>query len=195
MDEYSTRLFQETSSPPRSMPRPSTLVMIRGTSPVRGTRLSKLILRLASRTVAGVLPVTGVRFHEEPNCAWAGLGVMFKNSAKFRLLGVVAIPKPAYACPLSPGVDIMEDGKGVVFDGGVEGACIKCLTSPARTGVGDVAKYIRRLASSSPFFPSRAAPAAVKPLWRRRAERATSGGGVRGARARIGDDRKRDLLK
>ena len=53
--------------------------------------MSKLIRRLASRTAAGVLPVTGVRFHEEPNCACAGLGVMFRNSAKLRLFGVVAM--------------------------------------------------------------------------------------------------------
>jgi hypothetical protein len=104
-----------------------------------------------------------VRFQEEPNCACAGLGVIFKNSAKLRLLGVVAI-KPAYPWPLSPGVDIIDEGNGVVFEGGVEGACIACFTDPARTGVGDVARYISRVASSSPCFSSRAAPAAVKPL-------------------------------
>ena len=70
--------------------------------------------------------------------------------------------------------------------GGVEGASIVGFDEPGRAGVGDVARYMRRFASSSPVFPSRAAPAALKPLWRRRAERATSGGGVRGARG--GDD-------
>ena len=76
----------------------------------------------------------------------------------------------------------------------MDGACITCFTEPARTGVGDVARYISRLASSSPCFSSRAAPAAVNPLCRRRAERAISGGGVRGARGRIGDVAKCDLL-
>lgn len=124
--------------------------------------MSKLMQRLASRTAAGVLLVAGVRFHE-PNCACAGLGVMFKNSAKFKLFGVVATRLP-YACPLSPCVDIIDDGRGVVFDGGVDGACMGCLREPARTGVGDVARCMRRVASSSPCFPSLAAPAAVKPL-------------------------------
>jgi|SRR5690242_8441338 len=168
------------------MPRPSAFPTSREPSLVGGTRLSKLIRRLASRTAAGVLLVAGVRFQEEPYWACAGLGVMLRNSAKLRLFGVVAM-KPPNACPLPPGVDIMDDGRGVVFEGGVEGACIGCFTEPARTGVGDVAKYMSRFASSSPFLPSRAAPAAVKPLCRRRAERATSGGGVRGARARIGE--------
>lgn len=107
--------------------------------------------------------MAGVRFQEEPNWACAGLGVIFRNSAKLRLFGVVAM-KPPNACPLPPGVDIMDEGNGVVFEGGVEGACIECLTVPARTGVGDVARYMSRLASSSPFLPSRAAPAAVNPL-------------------------------
>lgn len=160
---YACMLLQDTSSPPRSMPRPSNLVTIRGPSPVGGTRLSKLMRRLASRTAAGVLLVAGVRFQDEPYCACAGLGVMFKNSAKFKLFGVVAM-NPPYVCPLPPGVDIIDDGRGVVFDGGVEGACIGCLKEPTRTGVGDVARYMRRVVSSSPCFSSRAAPAAVKPL-------------------------------
>src|SRR5690349_7896816 len=104
------------------MLRPSTFAGIRGPSLVGGTRVSKLMRRLASRTAAGVL-LAGVRFHEEPNCACAGLGVMLRNSAKFRLFGVVAT-KPPYACPLPPGVDSIEDGSGVVLDGGVDGACI-----------------------------------------------------------------------
>ena len=81
----------------------------------------------------------------------------------------------------------MDEGSGVCFMGGVEGACIGGFDAPGRAGVGDVARYISRLASSSPVFSARAAPAALKPLCRRRAERATSGGGVRGARG--GDDR------
>lgn len=104
--------------------------------------------RLASRTAAGVL-LAGVRFHDEPYCACAGLGVMLRNSAKFRLFGVVAT-KPPYACPLPPGVDIIDEGRGVVFDGGVDGACMGCLKDPTRTGVGDVARYMSRFASFSP---------------------------------------------
>ena len=82
----------------------------------------------------------------------------------------------------------------MAFGGGVDGASIWVFISPARTGVGELARYTSRFASSSPVLPSRAAPAAVKPLCRRRAERATSGGGVRGALG--GDDRKAecDLL-
>ena len=86
-----------------------------------------------------------------------------RNSAKFRLLGVVAT-RPPYTCAPPPGVDIIEDGRGVVFDGGVDGACMGCLNEPTRTGVGDVARYMSRFASFSPWFPSLAAPAAVKPL-------------------------------
>jgi hypothetical protein len=119
--------------------------------------------RRASRTAAGVLgpPAIGVRFQFPLTCA--GLGVMLRNSAKFRLVEGVARPKPVYAAP-PPGVDIIEEGNGVCFGGGVEGACIWCLIVPGRAGVGDVARYISRLASSSPCLPSRAAPAALKPL-------------------------------
>jgi hypothetical protein len=172
------------------MPRPSTLPTneppICGPSAVGGWRFSKLSRRRASRTAAGVLgpPATGVRFHDAPTCA--GLGDMLRNSAKFRFVDGVARPKPVYAAP-PPGVDIIEDGSGVCFGGGVEGAGM-CLADPGRAGVGDVARYMSRLASSSPVLPSRAAPAALKPLCRRRAERATSGGGVRGARG--GDSRR-----
>lgn len=110
---------------------------------------------------------------------------MFRNSAKLRLADGVAIPKPAKGAPPPPGVDIMDDGRGVDFGGGVEGARMRGLAVPACAGEGEVARYIRRLASSCPVGPSRAA--VVKPFWRRRAERATPGGGVRGARG--GDGR------
>lgn len=85
---------------------------------------------------------------------------MFKNSLKLRLLDGVPRAKPANGAPPPPGVDIMDEGKG----GGVEGACIRVLTEPARTGVGDVGRRRSGPASSSDIFPSRAAPAAVKPL-------------------------------
>jgi hypothetical protein len=60
-------VFHDTSSPPRSIPRPSTLpicVPRCGLSPVGGWRFSKLSRRRASRTAAGVLgpPAIGVRF-------------------------------------------------------------------------------------------------------------------------------------
>ena len=141
-------LLQDASSPPRSVLRPSTFAFIRGPSRVGGTRLSRFMRRLVSRTAAGVL-LAGVRFHDVPNCACAGLGVMLRNSAKFRLFGVVGT-KPPNACPLPPGVDNIEDGSGVVLEGGVDGACMGCLKEPTRTGVGDVAKYMSRFASFSP---------------------------------------------
>jgi hypothetical protein len=90
---WSCECHYETSSPPRSMPRPSTLLMC-GPSPLGGWRLSKLRRRRASRAAAGVFapPAMGVRFHDPPTCA--GLGVMLRNSAKFRLVDGVARPKP-----------------------------------------------------------------------------------------------------
>lgn len=103
----------------------------------------------------------GVRFHEPPTCA--GLGDMFKNSAKFRFAPGVARPKPGKGPP-PPGVDIIDEGSGVCFGGGVEGASIWGFVDPGRAGVGDVARYMSKFASSSPVLPSRAAPAALNPL-------------------------------
>jgi hypothetical protein len=63
------RGIQETNSPPRSIPRPSTLTTPdrstpkRGLSPVGGSRLSKLRRRRASRAASGVFAATGVRIH------------------------------------------------------------------------------------------------------------------------------------
>lgn len=189
---YRLILVHETpSSPPRSMPKPSTLPILErsipmwGLSLVGGRRLSKFSRRRASRAAAGVFAPAGVRVQDPPICA--GLGVMFKNSAKLRFADGVLRPKPGNGAPPPPGVDIMEDGRGVDLGGGVEGAMMRGLLDAGCAGDGDVAKYMRRLASSSPVCPSRAAAAAVNPLWRRRADRATAGGGVRGARG--GDDR------
>jgi len=109
---------------------------------------------------------------------------MLRNSAKLRFAVGVCRAKPGYGAPPPPGVPIIEDGRGVDLGGGVEGASMRGFDD---AGPGDVARYMRRLASSSPFLPSRAAPAALKPLCRRRADRATPGGGVRGARG--GDER------
>lgn len=156
----SVAFYQETSSPPRSIPRPSTLGIL--LSLAGGTSVSKFSLLRASRAAAdiGVLPAIGVRFHDW--LTWAGLGDMLRKSAKFRLALGVCRPKPKFGPP--PGVDIMDDGRGVDFDGGVDGGSMCCLESPGRAGDGEVAKCIRRPTSSSPLCPSLAAPAAVKPL-------------------------------
>lgn len=112
----------DTSSPPSSMPRPSILPM-RVLSPVGGRRVSKLSLRLASRVATGVLEVIGVRFHE---LGWAGLGDMLRKSAKLTLVEGVCRPNDGKDPP-PPGVDIMDDGSGVDFGGGVEGAIMRGL--------------------------------------------------------------------
>lgn len=89
---------------------------------------------------------------------------MFRNSAKLRFAEGVARPNPEKGAPPPPGVFIIEDGRGVDLGGGVEGASIRGLEDPGWAGDGEVARYIRRFASSSPVCPSRAAAAAVKPL-------------------------------
>lgn len=160
------------------MPRPSTLG-IRIESFDWGSIVSKFSRRRASRAAAGVFPATGVRFHDVPTCA--GLGLMFRKSAKLIFAEGVLRPKPGKGASPPRGVDIIDEGRGVDFIGGVEGASMRDLEEPCRAGDGEVARYMRRFASSSPA-PSRAAAAAVNPDWRRRAERATAGGGVRGAR-------------
>jgi hypothetical protein len=47
---------------------------------------------------------------------------MFRNSAKLRFAEGVLRPKPEKGAPPPPGVDIMDDGSGVDFGGGVDGA-------------------------------------------------------------------------
>jgi hypothetical protein len=118
---------------------------------------------------------------------------MFRNSAKLRFADGVLRPKPGNGAPPPPGVDIIEEGRGVDLGGGVDGAGISVLDDPPRAGEGEVAKCMSRLASASPLCPSRVAPVTVKPLCRRRAERATAGGGVRGARGG-GEDRTCELF-
>lgn len=79
----------ETSSPPRSIPRPSTLDIL--PSPVGGISVSKFSRRRASRVAMGVFPAIGVRFHDWLTCA--GLGLMLRKSAKLRLALGVCKPK------------------------------------------------------------------------------------------------------
>lgn len=110
---------------------------------------------------------------------------MFRNSAKLRLAEGVLRPKPGKGAPPPPGVDIIDDGSGVDLGGGVVGAYTRGLDELGCAGDGEVARYIKRLASSSPFISLR--DEALKALFRSRAERATAGGGVRGARG--GEDR------
>lgn len=92
---------------------------------------------------------------------------MFRNSAKLRFADGVLKPNPGKGAPPPPGVDIMEDGRGVDLGGGVVGANTRALDEPGRAGEGEVARYIRRLASSSPVWPSRAE--ALNALFRSRA--------------------------
>lgn len=105
---------------------------------------------------------------------------MLRKSAKFMFVEGVCRPNDGKD-PAPPGVDIIDDGSGVDFGGGVDGATMRGLESDIyRAGDGDVAKDMSRLASWSPFWLSRAAPAALKPLWRRRRDRPPKGG-VRGS--------------
>lgn len=64
----------------------------------------------------------------------------------------------------------MDDGSAAALEGGVDGAKILDDFEPALAGDGDVARYKRRSAPSS--------PAALLLCWR--CERGLVGGGVRG---------------
>jgi hypothetical protein len=141
-------VHHDTNSPPRSMPRPVAFSGLPPSSGLGGMRLSKLSRRRASRAAIGVLPGPGVLV--QAPAIWAGLGVMLRNSEKLRLAPGVLRPKPAKGAPPPPGVDIMDEGKGVDFGGGVEGATIRGVLELAwAAGEGEVARYMRRLASSS----------------------------------------------
>lgn len=113
--------------------------------PVGGRSASKLIFLLAELAVIGVFAILGV-FGQ---CPWAGLGVTLQKSAKLKFVDGVLGWKPN--SPVPPGVDIMDDGRGVALDGGVDGACILVLVVAA-AGVGEVARYMRRSAPSSPVL-------------------------------------------
>lgn len=95
--------------------------------------------------------------------------------------GVVA-PKPRKPVPPPPGVDIIDEGSGVLFGGGVEGGfAVRGVRVPfGWAGDGEAARNISRSApESSPFC---FVYWLGKGLLRKRAERATSGDGVRGTR-------------
>lgn len=94
---------------------------------------------------------------------------MLTNSAKLNCCPGVSNPAMK---PPAPGVDIIEDGRACVFEGGVEGAKILGF-APGFAGEGDVAKYSSRSAPSSAF---------ALPL-RFRAAEDRDGGGVRGGEA------------
>ena len=93
------------------------------------------------------------------------------------------VDSPANAA--APGVFIMLEGKGVAFEGGVDGATKRVLffgVCEALAGEGLVARNMRRSAApSSPVAGLRSA-VTVKPFCFRRADRANVGGGVRGER-------------
>lgn len=162
---------EETSSPPSSMPSPAILPSVvpsSGLAPLDGgMRASKLRRRRASLAASGVFAVPGVR-----HAAWAGL----KLTKSAHMPGVCA-PKPMKLEDPPPGVLSMDDGRGVLAVGGVEGGAMRL---PGTAGEGEAARNMRRSASSL-------RDAGLKGLLRKRAERATSGDGVRGMRG--GEDR------
>lgn len=160
----------ETSSPPSSMPKPSLrlLRVITGLLEVGGMRLLKSSLRRVE--VPGVLLATGVRAHGP--CA--GLGVTLIKSEKQKLVPGVVGPNPRKPLPVVPGV-ICEDGSGVDLQGGVEGGWMMVLASAGPfAGEGEVARYIKRSAPSSPVLGVRDQETLLNFLIRR------SGGGVVG---------------
>lgn len=125
----------------RALPSPRAMS---GLALVGGMSESKLSLLLASRAALGVLAVPGVL----AQLPCAGLGVTLQKSAKLKFCEGVWNPKPN--TPLvPPGVDIMDEGSGVVLEGGVEGAMMRIFAVPL-AGVGEVARYMSRSAPSSP---------------------------------------------
>jgi hypothetical protein len=150
-----------------------------------GIRASKLRLFLS-------LPTKGVRVIVPPipgvlHATWAGDGVTFRKSLKLKPTPGVAAPIPRKCAADPPGVDSIEDGKGVFCCGGVEGG-FTILDDWGGTGVrglwfrdgtagdGDAAKNIKRSAASSELREV----AFANGLDLRRADLATSGDGVRG---------------
>lgn len=100
------------------------------------------------------------------------------KSAKLKPVpGVWRRSKPREARP--PGVDIMDEGRGVCFEGGVEGGNIGVLVTRI-AGEGEAARKRRRSAPSLPPVVWEDWGELSKGLLRRRAERARAGDGVRG---------------
>ena len=152
------------------MPKPlrGVLRFIVGLEEDGGMRLLKSSLRRAE--APGVRPATGVRLHGP--CA--GLGVMLTKSDKQKFVPGVFGPKPRKPFPVVPGV-MWEDGRGVDFIGGVVGGWTMVLARDAPfAGDGEVARYMRRSAPSSPVFGVRDQETWLIFLIRR------SGGGVCG---------------
>ena len=144
-----------------------------GLPPLSGMRMSKFSLLLASLAASGVFAAVGVR--DQGPCP--GLGVTLTKSAKLKPAHGVLRSKPRKARP--PGVDIMDEGSGVCFVGRVEGGNIGVLVTRI-AGDGEAARKRRRSAPSFPPFVWEDWGELSKALLRRRAERARSGGGVRG---------------
>jgi hypothetical protein len=98
----------------------------------------------------------------------------------------VLVPKPRKPALPPPGVDIIDDGRGVDLGGGVEGGWmvrgVRLMFGTA--GEGEAARNRSRSAPES--SPLRLVLPFANGLLRRRAERAISGEGVRGMRG--GDD-------
>ena len=136
-DNRCLAIVKDYSSPPRSSFSPASLLvetrfpLLRLGLPSGGNNESKFNLRRASFAARGVLAKLGVLLPK-----FAGLGVTLTKSAK--LNGCPGVLNPAMKPP-APGVDIIEDGRTCVFDGGVEGA--KTLDfAPGFAGDGDVAR-------------------------------------------------------
>lgn len=111
-----------------------------------GKRESKFSFLLASRAAAlGVFAVPGVL----GQLPCAGLGVTLQKSEKLKFCDGVLNPNPK--SPLvPPGVDIIDDGSGVVFDGGVEGAMMRAFEVPSVVaGVGEFARCMSKSTPSS----------------------------------------------
>lgn len=99
-------------------------------------------------TVAGVWTARGVL--GQAFCA--GLGVIWTKSEKSNACdGVCGLPY-AERNPPPPGVVIMEEGSARAFWGGVDGGCMRARDI-GLAGDGEVARYSRRSAPSSPDLP------------------------------------------
>jgi hypothetical protein len=148
--------YQEMRSPPSCMPSPVCCFGLLPSSmpglELVARKLSKFKFRRA--TVCGVLMVPGVFIAGVLGHARCpGLGVIFTKSEKSKFCeGVCGAPKTESNPPPAPGVVIIEEGKAIVFGGGVDGGCMRAR-EVGFAGDGDVARNKRRSAPSSPDFP------------------------------------------